>query len=103
MKVKALRTFADSTQGVIHEGDVVEMPEGADWVKAGLVETAAVKGGEPRDASVGLQPVTEVHGVGPVTAEELAEYGVETIAGLASASLPDEYAEFQEKAREMLR
>ena len=103
MKVKALKSFADGRYGVIHKGSEVEMPDDADWVDAGLVETAAVKGGEPRDTSTGRQPVTAVHGIGPATAAELEEYGVETVADLAAADLPEDYDEWRAAAQEMLR
>ena len=38
MKVKALISFSDSVHGTRAGGDVFELPEGADWLRAGLVE-----------------------------------------------------------------
>jgi len=38
MKVRVLRSFASREHGSLQQGAVVEMPEGADWVKAGHAE-----------------------------------------------------------------
>ena len=41
MKVKALKGFAGRLDGVsytVSEGDIIDLPEGADWLRAGLVE-----------------------------------------------------------------
>ena len=41
MKVKALNSFVGTVNGVKHRvaaDDVFELPEGADWLRAGLVE-----------------------------------------------------------------
>ena len=55
MKVKALKSFGGaSSQGRYHysEGQVFDLPDGADWLKAGLV--VAVK--EERETAVKLKP-----------------------------------------------
>lgn len=44
MKVKAKEDFYSPLAGVIREGQILEMPKGADWIKAGFV----VKVGRPR-------------------------------------------------------
>lgn len=44
MQVKALKSFGAVINNnflSVAEGDVVELPEGADWVRAGLVEPIA--------------------------------------------------------------
>jgi len=38
MKVKALNSFSDSVYGTRAAGDEFELPAGADWLRAGLVE-----------------------------------------------------------------
>ena len=38
MKVKALISFSDSVHGTRAAGDVFYLPEGVDWLRAGLVE-----------------------------------------------------------------
>lgn len=46
MKVKALRGFVSTIDGEkyrVEEGQEVEMPKAADWLKAGLVEKAESK------------------------------------------------------------
>lgn len=40
MKVRALNSFSDSVHGTHAAGDVFYLPEGADWLRAGLVEVA---------------------------------------------------------------
>lgn len=107
MKVRALTTFGganDKGRYHVSAGDEFELPEhGADWIRAGLVEpveTAMMAPAEGRKAEP--QPVTEVKGIGPATAEELAELGIKTVADLAAADVPEEYARFQEAARGML-
>lgn len=37
MKVKCVRSFVDGMHGSKGQGDVFEMPEGVDWLKAGFV------------------------------------------------------------------
>lgn len=37
MKVKVLISFSDSVHGTRAEGDVIELPEGVDWLRAGFV------------------------------------------------------------------
>ncbi|XVH31031.1 DNA polymerase IV [Haloferacaceae archaeon DSL9] len=46
-------------------------------------------------------PVTDVHGVGPVTARELSERGIETAGDLAAADLDDLQAQFGQRGREL--
>ncbi|MFW6069660.1 MAG: helix-hairpin-helix domain-containing protein [bacterium] len=135
MRVIALRSFAARVAGKLHTGRAgveMEMPEGADWLDAGLVaavdqpETGTKKEPAPRKAAVdppetatkpepaprkpgaedspGEQPATAVKGIGQKTAETLAEHGVETVADLAAAEdLPEDFAEWQVAAQEMLR
>ena len=46
MKVKALKSFVstiDSVKHRIQEGDVFDLPKGADWLTAGLVEMVAAE------------------------------------------------------------
>lgn len=58
---------------------------------------------EPR-GDEGGEPVTAVDGIGPKTAGELAEHGVETVADLAAAEgLPEDLAKWKEPARELIR
>ena len=38
MKVRALNSFSDSVYGTRAAGDEFELPDGADWLRAGLVE-----------------------------------------------------------------
>lgn len=76
--------------------------------KAEAVETAAVEAGPenaalPQPEARQPEPVTAIDGVGPATAEDLAHFGVETVADLATAEgLPDDLAKWQDAAREML-
>ena len=66
MKVKALKSFGGaSSRGRYHysEGQVFDLPDGADWLKAGLV--VAVK--EERETAV--TPKTAETAVTPKTAE----------------------------------
>lgn len=52
MKVKALNSFSDSVYGTCAAGAVFELPEGADWLRAGLVEVVA----EPEVVEVVAEP-----------------------------------------------
>lgn len=38
MKVKVLNSFSDSVHGTKAQGDVIDLPDGVDWLRAGLVE-----------------------------------------------------------------
>ncbi len=38
MKVKALNSFSDSVYGTRAAGAVFDLPDGVDWLRAGLVE-----------------------------------------------------------------
>lgn len=38
MKVKALKSFGSTKYGHFAEGSEFELPDGVDWLKAGLVE-----------------------------------------------------------------
>lgn len=51
MKVKCLVSFSDSVHGTRSAGDEFELPEGADWLRAGLVEAVggAEGGAVPKD------------------------------------------------------
>lgn len=56
MRVKAIKSFVDGRYGRHDDGDIFDLPKGADWVAAGLVEpveetieTAAIK--PPRRAT----------------------------------------------------
>lgn len=108
MKVRAVKSFGGSTaDGRYHvsAGDEFELPAGVDWLRAGLVvpvETAAVAGGKPRETAPGNEPVTAISGIGPKTAADLRKLGVETVADLAAAEVPDVYADFQAAARRKL-
>lgn len=107
MKVRALTTFGghDGKTHTHHsKGEVFELPDGVDWLRAGLVEpieTAMMA--QPTGRARKPLPVTAVKGIGPATATQLAELGVRTVADLAAADLGAGWAEFQEAAREMLR
>ena len=87
------------------------MPEGADWLRGGLVQAiAVVEDGEkavlpePEARSSEPEPVTVIDGIGPKTAQALAELGIETVAELASAEdLPVELERWQVAAREHLQ
>ena len=52
MRVRALKSFVDGKYGRHSKGDKFEIPSGADWVKAGLVEI--VEGDDIETAS--MQP-----------------------------------------------
>lgn len=47
MKVKVLLSFSDSVHGSHSEGAVIDLPEGVDWLRAGLVEALAEPEAEP--------------------------------------------------------
>lgn len=42
MKVRVLRSFADAKHGRHQQDEIVDMPEGADWVEAGHAEAVGV-------------------------------------------------------------
>lgn len=55
MMVKALNSFVGSVNGIkyrVAAGDVLELPAGADWLRAGLVEVVA----EPEAPEVVAEP-----------------------------------------------
>ncbi len=55
MMVKALNSFVGSVNGAkyrVAAGDVLELPDGADWLRAGLVEVVA----EPEAVEVVAEP-----------------------------------------------
>lgn len=105
MRVTALRSFAAivSGQTVIHRrGTEFDLPVGVDWLQAGLVAPAGaaphlagiehaidanVVTAERRNAPAdrGEALVTDIDGIGPVTARRLAEAGIETLADLLAA------------------
>lgn len=41
MKVKVVRSFSDTNHGTHAEGDVIDLPPGVDWLRAGFVEVIA--------------------------------------------------------------
>ncbi len=62
MKVKALRgfsAFVDGSMVCASEGQVLELPKGADWLRAGLV-VPAEEGAEAEDAATEPPAVAEV-------------------------------------------
>ena len=107
MRVVALTSFVARVAGdsrTVARGAEFDLPEGVDWLRAGLVApvgstsspTGAHMHGVERavDANVagaerrtdwGEALVTEIDGIGPVTARRLAEAGIETMAELLAA------------------
>lgn len=55
MKVRALNSFSDSVYGTRAAGDEFELPDGADWLRAGLVEVVA----EPEAAAEVVEVAAE--------------------------------------------
>ncbi len=50
MKVKALNSFVGTVNGIkyrVAAGDVLDLPDGADWLRAGLVEVEPEPEAEP--------------------------------------------------------
>jgi len=105
MKVQAIKSFSSVTDtGRQHyaAGAVFELPEGVDWLRAGLVkpageavgsstasmeatETAVSPAQQAQPRSRETVPVTAVSGIGAATAETLAQMGVETVPQLLAA------------------
>lgn len=117
MRVRAIKSFGGVTaEGRFHvsAGQELDLPDGADWLRAGLVEpveTAAVASGKPRVTKT--RPATDVPGIGDSYAEALAELGIESAADVATmdparvASAVDGVGmataqRWQQAAREML-
>ena len=60
MKVLVLRSFAGKFEGVSHvhsEGDEFDMPDGTDWIKAGLVKP--VRGASTKSTTPNPEPDPE--------------------------------------------
>lgn len=97
MWVRALKSFGGVTAtGSFHvsQGSVFELPEGADWLRAGLVEKADGPAGaesammptaRTKPVGKGEMAVSEVPGIGYNYASALADIGIGTIAALAAA------------------
>lgn len=106
MRVRALVSFVGRVAGdarTYRAGDEFDLPAGVDWLRAGLV--AAVAGPAPHMIGVehaidqnaaaaerrnapadrGEALVTDIDGIGPVTARRLAEASIETMADLLAA------------------
>lgn len=89
---KAHVADADGGETTIRPGEVVQtLPEELE-ANRHLEPADAGQADEEdagRDTPLEDVPVTDVTGVGPATAEELARVGIETIGDLAHASIPD--------------
>lgn len=112
MRVVALTSFVARVAGdsrTVARGAEFDLPDGVDWLRAGLVAPvgstssptgahmhgveravdANVAGAERRAMAMatdwGEALVTEIDGIGPVTARRLAEAGIETMAELLAA------------------
>jgi len=107
MRVTALVSFVGRVDGdtlTITRGAQFDLPAGVDWLEAGLVTTAPaphlvsiehavdarVLTAERRAAPTnwGEALVSDLDGVGPVTARRLAEAGIETMADLLATDAP---------------
>ena len=96
MLVRAVKSFGGlGPHGRIHvsSGQVFELPEGVDWLKAGLVvpvegqpESAMLAPAQPKHVGVGKKLAWTVPGVGAAAAELLSGIGIETVADLAASS-----------------
>lgn len=100
MLVRALKSFGGrGPWGSIHvsDGDVFELPHGADWLRAGLVEiydpetmaapeSAMLPPPEPKWKRTGQRSVQDIDGIGQATADALLAMGIRTIADLAASS-----------------
>ena len=77
------KSFSDPTfgvRGVI--GEPIDVPEGADWVAAGLVEiTETDPPPPPPDPEL-----TDIDGIGAKTAAKLADLGIDSLRGLVRAN-----------------
>lgn len=62
MKVKALVSFVDMAHGSRAAGDVFELPDGVDWLRAGLVAVVAEPDPEPEPAPEVLKPARKKKG-----------------------------------------
>jgi predicted flap endonuclease-1-like 5' DNA nuclease len=85
MKVKAQKSFVARIDGVViraEVGEVVEMPAGADWVRAGL---AVEEKGTSEMKSPPKRGLTDIRGIGVDTVISLAGVGVVTFEELAAA------------------
>lgn len=112
MQVRALESFTARYGGQTYhanKGQVIEVPDGLGVQLRSLVQVIEA----PENAALHTtsqarkteaEPVTVVKGVGPVTAEVLAPYGIETVADLAAAEgLPEDLLPLQKAARKYLR
>lgn len=107
VRVTALVSFVGRVDGdtlTLTRGAQFDLPAGVDWLEAGLVTTAPaphlvgvehavdanVVHAERRDAPTnwGEALVSDLDGVGPVTAGLLAEAGIETMAELLATDTP---------------
>ena len=96
-KGRVVVSFSDVVYGTFSEEDVIDVPDGVDWVRAGFVVliaqqgTATVAAPEravlpvPSMSALASRPVTAVNGIGPGAAKKLAQLNIRTVKELADA------------------
>lgn len=111
MRIRAKKSFTARYQGQTYRasaGDELEVPDKLGVTLTAFVEVldGAQKAVRPQAKGVTslAQPVTVIEGIGPKTAQALAELGIETTPQLAAAEdLPEEFARFQDVAQQLMR
>lgn len=88
MRYKVVRSFSGTLHGHYSEGQILdELPEGVDWLKAGLVTPVESAMMSPPKAKGGKAlPVTRVMGTKDYKAD-LSALGIQTAADLAAADV----------------
>lgn len=95
--VRAVKSFGG---GGVHKsaGDEFELPAGADWLRAGLVEratrpaaveSAMMDTAPPKPVGRGLQPIAGIPGIGEAMRGRLEKAGIEKMIDLAAAPVDE--------------
>lgn len=94
MRVRAIRSFVSRVGGRTYRlgvGDEMGLPDGADWLKAGLVAPVKASRQEtavrPRPADVRARTVAQVPGIGAEMGAELNALGILTARELLAADV----------------